>query len=423
MTQYVNWLYESSVLIFGISLIYQFFLKNRINFGFHRVFLLSGLIIALVFPIISFPSSGPANESGDFAALLSTVTVVPGETKSFFLTPALQWKSLHLVYIIGVTILFIRMVHGLIKLGLLSRKAEFTSFGSYRVAFLPGHFSPFSFFNLIFISKNVHTTEETTQIIAHEVFHARLWHSLDVILLELLLIFQWFNPFAWLMRRWLKQLHEFQADRKVLQSGTPLVNYKKLLLYQCTGARVELANSFHRSFIKKRFIMMTKNNTHTRRNSIFAIMVCVLFIGGFMACNQTEDEQNLGVKKAPSTEENQPPEDEEPSGEVFFVVEDMPEFPGGENALRNYLGNETNYPEEAIENNLEGRAYVKFVITKEGEISQTKIAKSSGHDMLDKEALRVVEGMPDWKPGRQRGEKVNVSFTVPINFELSGDEK
>lgn len=140
-----------------------------------------------------------------------------------------------------------------------------------------------------------------------------------------------------------------------------------------------------------------------------------------MACNQTEDEQSLGVKKAPSTEENQPPEDEEPSGEVFFVVEDMPEFPGGENALRNYLGNKTNYPEEAIENNLEGRAYVKFVITKEGEISQIKIAKSSGHEMLDKEALRVVEGMPDWKPGRQRGEKVNVSFTVPINFKLDDD--
>jgi protein TonB len=98
-------------------------------------------------------------------------------------------------------------------------------------------------------------------------------------------------------------------------------------------------------------------------------------------------------------------------------VEDMPEFPGGELELRKFIANNIEYPKAAQENGIQGKVYVTFVVDKNGEIANAKIAR--GVDpTLDQEALRVVNSLPKWIPGKQRGQKVNVSYTVPINFAL-----
>lgn len=103
--------------------------------------------------------------------------------------------------------------------------------------------------------------------------------------------------------------------------------------------------------------------------------------------------------------------------QIFFIVEDMPEFQGGEMALREFIANNIEYPVIAQENGIQGRVYVTFVVTKDGSIANAKIAR--GVDpVLDQEALRVVNSLPKWKPGYQRGQAVNVSYTVPINFAL-----
>jgi protein TonB len=110
-------------------------------------------------------------------------------------------------------------------------------------------------------------------------------------------------------------------------------------------------------------------------------------------------------------------EEEAEEGEVFFVVEDMPEFPGGEQALHRYLAESIDYPTIAQENGIQGRVYVKFVINTDGSVTDVQIARGVDPS-LDKEALRVVREMPKWEPGKQRGEPVRVSYTVPINFVL-----
>lgn len=103
--------------------------------------------------------------------------------------------------------------------------------------------------------------------------------------------------------------------------------------------------------------------------------------------------------------------------EIFFIVEQMPEFPGGEVALRKHIATNVVYPEAALEEGKQGKVYVTFVIDKEGEVANAKIAR--GVDpLLDQEALRVINSLPSWTPGIQRGVPVNVSFTVPINFAL-----
>ncbi len=110
-------------------------------------------------------------------------------------------------------------------------------------------------------------------------------------------------------------------------------------------------------------------------------------------------------------------EEEEEDAPVFFIVEEMPEFPGGETALHQYIAKSIKYPVIAQENGIQGRVYVSFVINSKGEVTDIKIAR--GVDpALDKEAMRVISKMPKWKPGKQRGKAVKVSFTVPINFVL-----
>jgi len=110
-------------------------------------------------------------------------------------------------------------------------------------------------------------------------------------------------------------------------------------------------------------------------------------------------------------------EEEEEDTEVFFIVEDMPEFPGGELALRKFIGNAIKYPVIAQENGIQGKVYVTFVVGKDGSVTNASIARGVDPS-LDKEALRVVNSLPKWKPGKQRGKPVNVSYTVPINFVL-----
>jgi protein TonB len=111
------------------------------------------------------------------------------------------------------------------------------------------------------------------------------------------------------------------------------------------------------------------------------------------------------------------PEEEEEEAQVFFIVEDMPEFPGGEMALRTYIANAIKYPVIAQENGIQGKVYVTFVVGKDGSVSNASIARGVDPS-IDKEALRVVNTLPKWKPGKQRGKPVNVSYTVPINFVL-----
>jgi len=268
---------------------------------------------------------------------------------------------------------------------------------------------------MVFIGQNGYTEEETNQIIAHEVSHSAKWHSVDVILLESVLIFQWFNPFVWLLSRNLKEIHEFQADREVLQQGISLVNYKKLLLFQRTGARLELANSFHKSFIKKRFIMMTKNNSTQKRTTLFAIIALLTFFIGFMACNQDE-EDDLVAESGEVLKSN--------SGtDVYDLAEEMPEYPGGDEQLRAFLSNNIEYPVTAQEDQLEGTVFVKIIIDKKGKVTHPEVVRSSGHPILDEEAIRVISSLPDWAPGKLKGEAVNVNYTIPINFQLgSGND-
>lgn len=103
--------------------------------------------------------------------------------------------------------------------------------------------------------------------------------------------------------------------------------------------------------------------------------------------------------------------------EIFVFVEDFPEFPNGEDNMYKYLGANIKYPKDALENGIQGTVVVKFVVEKDGTISNVKAIRKIGGG-CDEEAVRVVKRMPRWKPGKQRGKPVRTEFTLPIQFKL-----
>ena len=129
----------------------------------------------------------------------------------------------------------------------------------------------------------------------------------------------------------------------------------------------------------------------------------------------TEDDKDVEVVIAPPVEA---PVEEEEEEVIFVVVESMPEFPGGQQALFKYLAENVKYPVIAQENGIQGRVICQFVVNKDGSIVDVVAVRSSGEPALDKEAIRVIQSMPKWKPGKQRGKPVRVKYTVPVNFRL-----
>lgn len=127
----------------------------------------------------------------------------------------------------------------------------------------------------------------------------------------------------------------------------------------------------------------------------------------------TEADDETIIDAVPVIEEDYGDDD----AEVFIIVEDMPEFPGGELALRKWIADNVKYPVIAAENGIQGKVYVTFVVDKDGSVTNARIARGVDPS-LDQEALRVVNKLPKWKPGKQRGKPVRVSYTVPINFQL-----
>ncbi|MCG8579095.1 MAG: M56 family metallopeptidase [Bacteroidales bacterium] len=423
----VNYLFESAVILGFLTAFYRLVMHYEPTFKFNRFYLLSSLMLATVVPLISFSIYRTMAPEGEVYVgnVLETITVYAQNTKAVVVPVVAQSAAFKWLYIVGCGGLMLRLLYGFVRLGGLAGKVKLVSYKGYKVADLPGQFNPFSFFNVVFVNQSRYSDKELEQIMIHELTHVRLKHSWDVLLLELLLIIQWFNPFAWFLRSLLKELHEFQADKQVLEKGYSAKSYKELLLFQATGARLLPVNNFNQSLTKKRFTMMKKDNIQKifSLKSVFAIvtlsMVAVLF-----ACELRDVEPELTQEEAELKEaiENTNAQLKGVTGPVFFVVEEMPEFPKGEQALRQFLATNIKYPPEAQSAGAFGRTYISFIVADDGKVKDVKVARSSGHTILDDEAIRVVSSMPQWKPGKQRGKFVNVSYTVPINFSLNGGE-
>ena len=134
--------------------------------------------------------------------------------------------------------------------------------------------------------------------------------------------------------------------------------------------------------------------------------------------NEVEIEEELEIEDTESDEDEMIEIEEESDDEFFMVVENMPEFPGGDLGLMKYIQKNVKYPPIAKEYNITGKVYVSFIVDKSGSVTNVKVVRGVDKN-LDAEAVRVVKSLPKYKPGKQRGKPVRVMFTIPINFTLN----
>jgi TonB family protein len=359
---------------------------------------------------------------------------------------------LQIIYSIYIIVVFVYMSKILIDLiNLLFLILRHKDTGSRIIRFHGFSTSGFSAMGYIFINTRL-CPEDAGEIIRHEQNHLKQNHFIDIIFVEIVKAFQWFNPVIYLFNRSLRAIHEYQADQECLSSGVPLTNYQSLLFSQVfkSGA-FNLTNSFSNpSLIKKRMLMMTKRRTSSIADlkmliAVPAAGIVFLAISAYRSIPISSVNQIAPVSISQNSLSTSysalmpppPPPPPPSSGSVpedkiqdtkqeqineadevpFVVVEEMPMFNGGDGALLKFIGENTIYPEAAKAQNIQGKVIIRFCVTSKGNVSQISVLKGVSPD-LDEEAVRVVHTLPAFKPGRQSGKAVPVWYMVPINFTL-----
>jgi len=432
-----------------LMLFYAFFyllLKNETFFHLNRVYLIGGALLSFLIPLLH------SDWINDLIGLRPVV-----ETKMFinaWLIPVMvaedsgpSWTISDWVVVAYLAVTLTLFVRFIFRLAYLLIKPVYEKSVAY------------SFFNRIFIADSL---KSYTAIHKHEETHARQYHSVDVILLELISIVIWYNPVVYLYRRSVKHIHEFIAD-EVACIQERKEDYAMLLLSNTLGVPVsQLANNFfNESLLKKRIMMLYKKKS-TRSALLKYGLSAPLFVGMLVFSSAKIDAgskeivevadmaepittlqkieekgkevvERAGAKKLSDafTGIEEMPEnrkvgeiadtvkeqkDIQRKGEVLTdgrSIEQMPDFPGGMSAFYKYIASTFKMPEAARKNKVSGRVIASFVVETDGTLTDIKILRDLGSG-IGEEAIRVMQESPKWVPGKQNGKLVRVQFTLPI---------
>ena len=405
---------KAGLCLIAFYLLWKLLLSRETFHRFNRVALLTAMALAMVLPWIRLSMDALAPVSRQMV-ILEQLLITPNGEAVQPSTASWSWSAMQLanvVYFIGLAAVLVWLLYGqwsLLNLMKKGRRESLPSGATLHV--VPGDLSPFSYFSHIVINEQDYR-DNPREILIHEQAHIGLRHSLDVVFWSVVMLFQWWNPAAWLLGRELRQVHEYEADMAVLNQGVDVKQYQLLLIKKSVGDQLfSMVNSFNYQSLKKRIRMMTMNKSSrwNRLRALAAIPVIALALLAF--ANPTT---NSAVIESSASQDNAP------QSKVYDSVEQMPEFPGGMEALIDFLSSNVHYPENAVKNDVEGRVLVQFVIEKTGEIGDVKVVRSVDEE-LDAEAVRVVKSMPKFEPGRINGKAVAVWYTLPIMFKLKGD--
>lgn len=255
-----------SIALAVVFLFYQLVLRRITFYNWNRWYLLGYTLLAFFIPFIDISPVLQQNEWTD-AGFVQWVPVLDATTGTTDISaveasPALSlWTILLLIFAGGALFMLVRLIIQLISFRRMLRHAQFISGDSMKLYQVNESIIPFSFGNSIFINRDLHTPQELEEIIRHEFVHVKQCHSIDIIWGELICLFNWYNPFAWLLKSSIRQNLEFIADNKVLQNGINRKQYQYLLLKVIGNNQFSIANKFNFSSLKKRIAMMNKIKT------------------------------------------------------------------------------------------------------------------------------------------------------------------
>jgi TonB family protein len=434
----MNWWHYLLLVNIYLTLFFGFYsllLRRETFFQLNRVYLVGTAILSFFIPLIQ-------NEwvKGLFITQQVQYTIYGANSVSITdiapiaNNPVTIGQVLVVLYTAGVIFLAVKLMLQLVLLK--------------RIIQDPSPKVSYSFFNKVKVSEGINGREVIEN---HEMVHARQFHSADVLIIEAVMIINWFNPIVYLYRFAIKHVHEYIADRHTLNAGTNKADYAMLLLSQTfdTPAHRLVNPFFNHSLLKQRIMMLQKNRSQRIKlikyglSAPLFILMLVLSsatISNSKAVNAIHDKAELILERPANTitdttyrttvitydpkKDKLPVTDTVPytGKEVFTAVENTPTFPGGQKAFEKFLAQTIKYPAEAVKNKVQGRSIITFIIEKDGSLTDLKVVRALGNG-TDEEAIRALQASPKWKPGKQNGHTVRVQYTVPVSFVLDKNSK
>ena len=370
-------------------------------------YLLVAIGFSMVFPFIKLPDGlGQASQS---VASVEEYLVTMNEVEISAITAPRTLGVMVDLYLVGVALCAVYLLFQLaaqvvIVIRLRRRHKVYRASDGFDIPrgaalmLLDDDTATYSFFNHIVVGTRGLNDDEVRCILAHESLHVRQGHSVDLLFARLLCCLMWFNPFAWLIMREIRAVHEFLADAASIGA--------------CGREGYLHLNKFHSINIKKRIVMMNQKKTRFGAWKMLAALpvAAVLMVVG---CKPAVTENPDTSVEAYASIHDMPAD----TTDTYLMVEAEPEFPGGMEALMKYLSENIKYPEQAKKENIQGKVYMRFVVERDGSIVDAEILRGIGGG-CDEEALRVVNAMPKWEPGKQKGTPVRVQYNLPIVFKL-----
>lgn len=433
MELFTNYLLPIAIGLMVLWVAYRLLFTNSNRFQFNRFYLLAAMLFSLALPLLglmmgqSSPMVVAVKRNLFNTFMLNEITISYGDSSVTSLPEIVisgpsrmhvtVWQVLGAIYILGVATTALLFLFKMVKLVIMIIRSPKRKMDGYTMVFTHKEHGPYSFFRYAFFPDE----QVDPTIVRHELSHIAHHHSWDILLAELMKIFQWFNPFIYLYKRELQSLHEYIADDDVVTNGADKRNYMMLILQQCTAVDFsDMSNNFSLILTKKRIKMITKHEKAKgfwwKLLATLPVLALLLIVNARASAQQvkktdqtvyeinTKDITGVKIKNVDNDS-------------IYQIVEVMPEFPGGSAAMMNYLSKNIKYPEEAKEKGISGRVFLSFVIEKDGSVSDVKVARGIGK-VCDDEAVRVVKAMPNWKPGLMKGKPVRVNYMLPIFFKL-----
>ena len=421
-----------------LSLLYWVFfalLSKETFHRFNRIVLLSIMSVSMVLPIIPHAidvSILPQNIARLFAQ--ETAAVEVGVPSTAMVTDAVMTDAVetqgaietaqslsameivNIIYIAGLVCMIVVFLFQIISLMIFMRGGlRHTDSRGNTVILKSGDVSSFSFFRFIVMSTEDYEKNRES-ILLHEQEHISLKHTFDLVLLQAAKMLQWFNPFVWMLGRDLKSIHEYEADKAVLSHGIDATKYQYLLVCKSAGpAAFAMINGFNHSQLKSRIVMLNKKKSNPIAMGRCLVLLPVVF-AAFVFTAKAKSVNADHMETEPVVAESAI-DQERQDDVVFTVVEEQPVFPGGEGAMMAFIKNNLKYPESCVKDSIQGRVTLSFIVEKDGSVTNVTEMRSPNPD-LTAEAARLVQSMPKWESGKQRGKAVRVKYVIPITFRL-----
>jgi len=437
---------------------YALFLRRETFFQLNRAYLVAASLLSFFIPFIqsSWVKSLFITHQVQYAIYSKSVIIYKIKPAESILNLGNIFEAL---YIVVVLFLSLRLLW---QITILKNAIE-----------NPNPSAAYSFFKKISVGKNL---PDADIIAEHEQVHVSQWHSVDVLIIEAVMIINWFNPVVYLYRFAIKHIHEFIADNEVLESGADKADYALLLLSQTfdTSTHGLTSNFYSNSLLKERIIMLQKDKSkrialikYGLSAPLFILMLVLSSASidnskAVAAINKTAGNVfstpaspkaivnnlhfNLSASLKLLTKEEIVAEAEDNyadqnrddiqltavSGSLpaisnvestvapvtFVPVEREPQFPGGIEKFYEILRNNLKYPTEMQQSHIEGKVFVEFIVEKDGSVTEFKTIRAPGYGS-EEETQRVLSSIPKWIPGYQNGHPVSVKFAIPIEFRLA----